>query len=347
MRLLHLGAIATLVWTQNIAAHHSYAEYDDQRIVEIEGTLVDVAWQNPHSRFAVEGIGADGRAVTWDIEGIGLNNTLRMQVPLDIVKVGGKVKFAGWPSKRAANRLYANNLLAPDGREVVLWRLGKPRWTRAALGIGSEQSAAQFQGGVASGTNSLFRVWATDYDDLASYVPAITTPLPLTEVARKAEAAFDPVTDTVTPGCTPKGMPLVMLQPPPLEFIDRGDTILLRTEEYDSVRTIHMKASAAAAGQPKSPLGYSTGRWEGATLLVETSRVNAPYLSPRGAPLGTSARFVERFTPSADGSRLDYSLTIVDPDSLTEPAERKRYWVSRPGETVLPFNCGQRATSTP
>lgn len=41
----------------------------------------------------------------------------------------------------------------------------------------------------------------------------------------------------------------------------------------------------------------------------------------------------------------NHTLTITDPDSLTVPAEWKRYWVWRPGEQVLPFNCGQRVTS--
>ena len=51
-----------------------------------------------------------------------------------------------------------------------------------------------------------------------------------------------------------------MSQPPPMEFIDRGDTILLRMEEYDTVRTIHMTAAADPGTQPRTPLGYSVGR---------------------------------------------------------------------------------------
>jgi hypothetical protein len=118
-------------------------------------------------------------------------------------------------------------------------------------------------------------------------------------------------------------MPRLMSQPPPMELIDRGGTILLRMEEYDTVRTIHMTA-ADPSTQPRTPLGYSVGRRDGETLVVETSRVNAPYLNPSGVPLGVGARFVERFSPTADGSRLDYTLTVTDPDSLTEPAEFTR-----------------------
>ncbi len=345
LRRLYLGVVILgFQCAQSAGAHHSYSEYDDQQTVEFEGKLVDVAWQNPHVRFTVEATGADSRVITWDIESTSLNALRRMQVPLGILTVGGNVKFAGWPSRQSPNRIYATNLLAPDGQEVVLWRYSTPRWASTALGVGSEQSASRFQGGVAGSTSSLFRVWATDIDDLPSFATAYTTPLPLTESARSAQAKFNPVVDTISPGCTPKGMPIVMLQPPPMEFIGRGETILLRTEEYDSVRTINMNPAAGADDQPKTLLGYSIGRWEGETLVVETSRVSARYLTARGVPLGPSARFVERFTPTPDGSRLDYTVTITDPDSLTAPVELKRWWVSRPGEQVLPFNCGERVT---
>lgn len=330
--------------SQNADAHHSYAEYDDQQTVEFDGTLVDVAWQNPHVRFTVEAAGADGRVSTWDIESTSLNALRRMQVPLDLLAVGGAVKFAGWPSKKASNRIYATNLQAADGREVVLWRYSTPRWASTALGVGSEDAQQRFQSGVANESASLFRVWATDVSDVANLAAPFRAPLALTESARRAAAEFDPVAHNLTRGCTPKGMPTVMYQPPPMEFVDEGQRILLRTEEFDSVRVIHMRDASNAAAQPRTLLGYSIGRWDGKTLVVETTRVSAPHLNERGVPLGPSATFVERFTPSADGSRVDYTIVITDPDSLTAPAEIRRYWVWRPGEEVLPFNCGERVT---
>ncbi len=69
-------------------AHHSYSEYDDTKSVEVEGKLVDVAWQNPHARILVESVDAAGARVTWDIESAGVNNFRRMNVPLEIFAVG-------------------------------------------------------------------------------------------------------------------------------------------------------------------------------------------------------------------------------------------------------------------
>jgi hypothetical protein len=113
----------------------------------------------------------------------------------------------------------------------------------------------------------------------------------------------------------------------------------MRMEEYETIRTFHMSDAADPATQPRTPLGYSVGRWDGTTLVVETTRVSATALNATGVPIGSQAGFVERFTPAADGSRLDYTLDVTDPDSLAAPARFLRTWVWRPGEHVLPYNC--------
>lgn len=322
-------------------AHHSYTEYDDTQTVEVAGKLVDIAWQNPHARIVVETADAAGKPVTWEIESAGLNNFRRMNVPLEVFKVGDTVKVAGWPSKRSPVRMYGTNLLSGDGQELVMWRYSKARWAKTAFGYGS--GGALFESGTATGVATVLRTWASDLDDPtanpASLFNGVTWPL--TDKAHEAASHFNPVTDTTTVGCTPKGMPAIMRQPFPIELVDRGDTIALKMEEYDTVRTIHMRG-AAAADTPRTPLGYSVGRWDGAALVVETTLLNEPYLNNTGAPMGPRAKLVERFAPTADGSRLEYTLVITDPDSLTAPVEGKRTWVARPGERVMPFNCTVR-----
>jgi hypothetical protein len=66
-------AVASFLALGNAGAHHSYSEYDDKEIVEIEGTLVNVALQNPHVHFFLRGTDENGRAVTWDLESTTLN----------------------------------------------------------------------------------------------------------------------------------------------------------------------------------------------------------------------------------------------------------------------------------
>jgi hypothetical protein len=236
--------------------------------------------------------------------------------------------------------MYGTNILSAGGQELVLFRAA-PRWTTAAFG--TERQAVAPSGSPRS-ARTIFRVWGSAYarpgvadDPDASPSSLARVPLALTDVARQAQADFDFVKYNMTMGCTPKGMPIIMNVPTPMDFVDRGESILLRIEEFDTVRTIHMNGDEDPAAQPKTPLGYSVGHWEGETLVVETGSLGAEYLRP-GVPLGPSASFLERFTPSEDGNRLHYTILITDPYSLTEPAEQKRSWIAV-DEQVMPFNC--------
>ena len=326
-----------LLATSTVYGHHSYADYDRTRTVEIAGRLVSAAWENPHSHLRVEVTDA-GHTVTWEIDGGSLNNLRRAHAPLELYKVGDTVKVAGWPAKRGPGRLYGTNLLSADGQELVMLGNVKPRWTTKAFGLNGADSPL-YTGGTPSDSDSIFRVWSSNFRDPDAGPDSLfkRTQLPLTAAA-KAKAATN-ANRNVTTGCRPKGMPEIMAQPLPMELVDEGDTISVKLEEYDTVRTIHMGQSEEAAAP--SLLGYSRGRWEGKTLVVETSDLSAEYLDHDGDPLSPSARLLERFTVSPDGSRLNYVLTVTDPETFTEPVVLKRSWIWKPGEQVLPFNCAE------
>ncbi len=131
-------------------------------------------------------------------------------------------------------------------------------------------------------------------------------------------------------------MPTIMDQPYPIEFVREGDNILLRIEEYDTRRTIQMDGRAAPT---ESPLGHSVGRWDGTSLVVTTTNMNWPWFNQSGIPQSDESVVVERFTPTEDGARLEYVLTVTDPVNFSEPITQDKYWVYVPAEGVLPFDC--------
>jgi len=320
----------------DLRAHHSGSEYD-RTTVEIEGTLLEVAWQNPHVHFFVRAKDADGKQATWDIESNSLSILRRTDATPENLKVGDTVKVAGAPSRRAPNRMWASNILTANGREILLGPGIKARWaTNAVLGAKS----TWFEGGTdANKTAGIFRVWSTKFNEPGGLW---RRDYPLTDAAKKARAAFNPLTDSVAPGCRPKGMPTIMEQPYPMEFVKKGDNVLLRMEEYDTVRTIVMKPDAKFDALPKTRLGRSKGKWEGETLVVTTDRIDWAYFDPSGIPQGPSSSIVERFTPTSDGTRLNLTMTITDPATFSAPVELKRSWVWRPDEKVKPYNCVER-----
>ena len=135
---------------------------------------------------------------------------------------------------------------------------------------------------------------------------------PLTDEAAARRSAWD-AGDSSLLECTEWNMPYLMYDPLPMDFLRHGDDILLRFEEDGNERLVHMTADPGNGAGVHTLLGHSIGRWEGDTLAVVTTKIEANVLDIHGTPFSFAIHLVERFTPSADGSRLDYWLTITDP----------------------------------
>jgi hypothetical protein len=321
---LVLAAATLAAASQPAAAHHSTAFYADD-FVELEGELVRVDWINPHVRFVLKTTSADGAEKLWRMEASAITALQRRGVTRDLFSVGDHVKIAAHPSTRSASELQLTNVLLPDGREASLWLDSPPRFKTEVI-RGSERVID-----AASENRGFFRVWSVPrpyaVDMKASFTPA----------AVAARSSFD-LLDNFATRCGPQGMPGVMLGPLPFELVDRGKEILLRGEIYDMVRTIHMDVSQPPPGTPASILGFSVGKWEGGALVVKTTHIDWPYFDSIGTPQSRAVEVAERYTLSADQTRLDFHVTITDPVNLTEPAIVVGRWLAL-GATLQRFDC--------
>jgi Family of unknown function (DUF6152) len=328
------SALLLLVVLGATHAHHAPTEYDFSKIVEIEGTIVEVKWQNPHVTLKIRERDDAGNITTWDIEGSGVSMLRRSSAAAVRPRFQEKVRVAGHPSRRAGNRIFGLNLLLASGQELVFHPEGTPRWKSHTIGGGGKWFDADAE---ASG-KGIFRVWSTKLDD--PWVSGIQRDH-LTQAAKDKLSSWDPVTDAVTVGCEPVGIPMLMANPYPIEFVQRGDRIVLRFELYDLERVIHMSPGINRHALPKSLLGRSIGRWDGKSLTVTTDGMTWSYLEYDGTPMSSEASMVERFTPSADGTRLSHSVTVTDPKYLSKPVTLERSWVARPNESVKPYKCAE------
>ena len=128
----------------------------------------------------------------------------------------------------------------------------------------------------------------------------------------------------------------------PLEFAQRGEDILIHSQNYNRTRLIHMNAGAASGEMEATPLGHSRGRWEGETLVVTTNRISYPFFDlPTwwGVPQTTAIEIVERFT--LDGDTLVYDFWAYDPTTFTEPIDKPGFlvWTWQPGLELETDNC--------
>ena len=135
--------------------------------------------------------------------------------------------------------------------------------------------------------------------------------------AKKKENGENWLTRDPEVKCFMPGIPRATYMPYPLQIVQSSSTILMAYEFTSASRVIRMNSSA------KSPapawMGWSIGRWEGETLVIEvTDQMEDTWLDRAGNFHSDALRVVERYT-AIDKNTLDYDVTIEDPKVFTRP----------------------------
>ena len=337
MKLISAAIITGLfLVAPELYAHHSGAVFfDGDSRVEISGVVTDAAWRNPHSSFTLTVTNESGQEEEWIVESNAVNQLERLGVSPDTLSLGDTVSFWGPPARRASNQMRAYNLLVADQFEVILWPRNPPerRWPDRELVISVPEIETRNIEEYIAQADGIFRTWSR------GFVRNLNDPLPLTESAAASKEAYDPTKDPVL-NCIPTAMPAVMDVSMPIEFSQQGDDIILRLESWDTVRTIHMGGDISAAAEfPSSREGYSVGHWEGDTLVVETTNIQAQSFDDRGTPMSNAVHVMERWTVNEDETGLHWQATINDPNTFTEPVVQEQVFPWVPGEEIKPYQC--------
>ena len=321
---LHRWLIGLALLTPSIVlAHHSVAYYSSDKI-ELAGEITEIKWQNPHIRFALRTMGSDGAEKTWRLESSSIFLREKDGVTRDLFRLGDRVRVFGRSSSHDAAALLVTNMLLPDGREAPLWPNTDPHFVSADKWITAKPQLVDAK----EENRGIFRVWRPNQASLAS--------LPYTETAIAARKSFDML--AAAERCGPEGMPRIMITLFPYEFVDRGSEILVRAELYDTERIVHMNRRTPPAGEPHSVLGYSTGEWRDGALVIETRLINWPYFDQIGTPLSENVQVEERYTLTADQTRLDVEITVTDPTTFESPAIVRNSWFAY-GDTIRRYDC--------
>jgi hypothetical protein len=312
-------------------AHHS-GLYDEDNVIAIEGTITAIEWINPHVRLTLETTAENGGDELWQVEGTSVNALQRWGIERDRFQVGDRISVEGPRSRFERKAMIGATVRLPSGEQVVLW----PN-IAARLGLADTGVAGLFPPPAEPGSEpvrGIFRVW-TPRGRPGADVDA----LPLTDRARQAAQSYDALDDDPALRCIPPGMPAMLDTPYPVEFIDRGDEILMRFEEWDGERTLYMKPGKGPPVGDHSPKGVSFGRWEGEALAIFTTYIDYPYFDDLGTPQSRAVTVLERYTPSEGETRLDWQVTVTDPATFTEPIVRHGFMAWEPGEQIKPYDC--------
>jgi hypothetical protein len=210
--------------------------------------------------------------------------------------------MAGAPRTRDGKINMAGPVPRVNGKPDLsgIWQVqGDPRAPGGLFGIGESLNSRYFR------------------DVLADFKPdeRPLTPAGAELLRRNSQpGVFNPVLN-----CLPDGVPHGDLLPEPFKIIHSRGVIVILYEVGTTFRQIFTDGRALPKDPSPSWQGYSVGRWQGDTLVVDTIGFNdMSWLDARGTGHSTEMRVEERFR-RRDYGHLELTITITDPRTFTRP----------------------------
>jgi hypothetical protein len=144
--------------------------------------------------------------------------------------------------------------------------------------------------------------------------------------------------------CLPDGLPHADLLPEPFKIIQTPGVIIMLYEVETTFRQIFTDGRKQLTDPKPTWMGYSVGKWEGDTLVVDTVGFNdVSWLDARGHGHSEDMRIEERFH-RRDFGHLDLTMTITDPKTFTKPITFSVVEELLPDTDVLEHYCLEAET---
>lgn len=316
----------TLGLAMPAAAHHNWAAlYDVNGDLEIEGVVSKVIWRNPHVVMYFTVDGGTPNEKTYSTASNSVAALARMGVNKELVAIGTKVRAAGYPSRSKEGDFFLNHLLIVDEhREIVFLRTAEARWPKEAERIGDANYAhgLNAQEDISERPTSVFAVWSTIFGAEGSH-RALRGPEGLRVSYAEPRGQGD---------CSSKDVWSEMGSPYPIQLVDNREkdgTVIVHAEQNDTIRPVYMNVEHNDPGTVKNNLGYSTGHFVGDTLVVFTTFEGS----------NSPVQMHETFALSNDRNHLNYSQTIINPESDGLPTVGARWWEFQPNSFIQPYDC--------
>ena len=106
-------------------AHHAFgAEFDANRPIQLEGTVTEMEWINPHAWIHMDVTRPDGSVEKWMVEGGPPNSLVRRGFTKNSLLPGTEILVDGYQAIDGSNRANGRNLTLPDGTHLFLGSSG-------------------------------------------------------------------------------------------------------------------------------------------------------------------------------------------------------------------------------
>jgi len=336
--LRRLG-LALCVAVSAAHAHHELAsEFNEKKPVTLKGTVTGLEWSHPHVYIAVDVAELGGAVASWSVEFASPIDLKRAGWTRQAVAVGDTVTVEGILARDGSKLAAGKVLLLPGGK-----RLTEP--TEAQFGPLRVRQAAKAAPRWPDGHPRLGPVpGETGYWSYASAASLMETSVKTDSYGLLANLAdtdkvapFQPwakglylyrqrslLKDDPMASCLPPGGPRQFQAPygvSILEQPERQRLFVMSAGGNRNWRLINLDSRELPQGEDVTPtyFGYSSGKWEGDTLVIQTAGFNERFwFSNGGLPHTESLKLTERLS-RPDFDTLRYELTINDPGAYTRP----------------------------
>jgi hypothetical protein len=367
------------VGTAAVQAHHGISNWDLNKDITLSGTLTRIELINPHAWLHLQVVDAAGRPQPWKCEMRSANALRRSGWTLDMFKAGARVTVTGSPERFHGDQCYLSTIQFADGSSMDRYGqrqlpggaslVARTRQVRTADGrpnlagdwaaeqrvmtdprgqngalIALSDAARLKPGELPPGQRAFPGARGTPESLAVDPVRAAwdrPIPVKLTSMGRTALQSFDPAS---------RDNPRLRCEPTNLLFDWTFDSVVNRiaqtptriTMQYghmDLTRVIHLDTQTMPAGTKPSRAGWSTGRWEGDVLVVETRGFLPGVLNADARVLhGPELRITERFELDATGKSLRRRYEAVDPQYF-EDVWRGEDVVAVADVSFAPYHC--------
>jgi hypothetical protein len=212
----------------------------------------------------------------------------------------------------------------------------------------------------ADGKPDLSGIWqpTSDPNDPAGGIEGIVGPKYLINIFRdlKGDVPFQPwaaelykqrqankMRDNPMIRCLPAGVPRLDAYTHPYKIVQTPGLIVILYESQTMFRQIFTDGRSHPVDPEPSWLGYSIGRWDGDTLIVETMGFNdKTWLDGFGHPHSDAMKLTERFR-RRDFGHMDIDITIDDPKAYTKPVRYVQPQILQPDTELIEYICNENA----
>ena len=347
-------------------SHHSNSAYQVDRIITLSGTVREWRWSNPHTWLIMAVEDENGEPQEWAIEGRAPGILTRAGWNPEVLVPGETVLVHASPAKDGSPEGMISRVTKADG--TILGN--SPNFFAGAElpvlpALTDSVDRPNFSGvyypyrpgaggGMGAGPGAA--------PDGPPPPPTRTGPTSDGSLGRLPHepkltpdymAKWEVIAESLTAGsyeydnshnCLPPGMPSMMAMVYGMEVMQNAEKITFFGEHLDAMRRIYLDGRQPSDAVLNDPTyaGYSTGHWEGDTLVVETVALTTNSYITGKTPHSDRMTIHERIRFTEPGI-LENSITVNDPVALTEPWEvvyRYRK-ASYPDDELREFACAE------